>query len=260
MFSNIQAIFFDLGDTLVRIRPEVLQTICNEIGQFRKKPLKPSEYMAAFQNEWNKRKTSSAKDLIREINSVEREIEYWRDYFDTLLIDLEITSKPWDLSEWLAETYSNAQSFECFEDVHSILADLRAKEFKLGLISNAFPSAQQIIQDLELEQYFQYSLLSFQDKYVKPEPEIYQFAVEKLNVDIDKAVFVDDRQSFVEAARDLGMKAYLIERFPNQPQKDELLIKSQIQKINDLFELKNEILGTQKVKRDTLSAPASAVL
>ena len=120
------------------------------------------------------------------------------------------------------------------------------------LISNAFPSAQQIIQDLELEQYFQYSLLSFQDKYVKPEPEIYQFAVEKLNVDIDKAVFVDDRQSFVEAARDLGMKAYLIERFPNQPQNDELLIKPQIQKINDLFELKNEILGTQKVKRDTL--------
>lgn len=244
MFSNIKAIFFDLGDTLVRIRLEILQNICEKIGTIREKPLEINEYMDAFLEEWSNRSKPLDRQLIKEVNTHDEELRYWNNFFVSLLPTLQVDSHDPELVEWLANTYSSSQSFECFEDVHTVLAQLKLLGYKLGLISNAFPSASRIMKDLDLSQYFDYTLLSFEFEFVKPEPEIYHFAVEQLKVEVDKAVFVDDRAKFVNAAIQVGMNAYLIERFPNPNEK--AVTKSLAPRINSLYDLRNNLLRGER--------------
>ena len=253
MFSDIQAIFFDLGDTLVRIKSEILQVICDAIGKARGNPLEVNEYMRVFQDEWNKRQKPLDKELIKGVVTHADEVGYWKNFFHSLLITLEVSSYQERLAESLAKIYSHPGSFECFEDVHEVLAELKVKGLKLGVISNAFPSAEKIINQLELKQYFDYILLSydFKNKNIKPEPEIYQFAVDALNVDVDKSIFVDDRWAFVKAARDLGMDSYLIERFSTP--KRNFTTGSLVPRINNLFELRDKILGENKRSEQILS-------
>ena len=126
--------------------------------------------------------------------------------------------------------------------------ELRSRGYRLGLISNAFPSAVRIIHDLQLRDYFEYkyTFLSFEipDKYIKPEPEIYRYSSKKANVDIRRTLFVDDRWPFVKAALDVGMDAYLIERFSEENK--QLVTKSLVPKIYDLYELRDRVLNGRK--------------
>jgi putative hydrolase of the HAD superfamily len=240
MFS-VQAIFFDLGDTLVRIKLRILQQICKRLEEIRGQPLEINEYMDAFLKEWGYRSKPLDKQVIKSVNTYEGEIHYWKGFFESLLPTLGVSSAEPGLVEWLATMYSSSQSFECFEDVHTILAELKLHGCKLGLISNAFPSADHIMKDLGLSPYFDYVLLSFEHDFIKPEPAIYQFAVDQLMVDVKKAIFVDDRAKFVNAAIEFGMNAYLIERFPNP--KERIVTKSLAPKIRNLYDLRNNLLG-----------------
>jgi putative hydrolase of the HAD superfamily len=246
MSSQIQAIFFDLGDTLVRIKLGILKAICETIGKFRERPLKPDEYLIACQNEWKNRKGPADRDLIRSVITHEAEVQYWKDFFQALLKTLGVTSNREDLVKVLARIYSDSRSFECFEDVHLVLTEFKEKGYRLGLISNAFPSAAKLLDDLKLRAYFEHSILSFelQKKYLKPEREIYEYSVEKLGVEIGRTVLVDDRLGFVKAAIGLGMNAYLIERYPNQSNKP--VTRSLVPRIKNLFDLRNEMLRNEK--------------
>lgn len=251
----IDAIFFDLGDTLVRIKLKILQEICKKIAEIRGQPLEINEYMDAFLKEWSYRSKPLDKQIIKSVNTTEGEIQYWKGFFESLLPAFRIRSTQRELVEWLANTYSSSQSFECFEDVHTTLAELKLQGYKLGLISNAFPSANHIMKDLGLSQYFDYVLLSFEHQFLKPEPEIYQFAIDQLKVDVKKAVLVDDRAKFVNAAIDFGMNAYLIERFPNP--KEKIVTKPLAPKISDLYDLQIKLLGYERKDQTDRPFPVS---
>jgi FMN phosphatase YigB (HAD superfamily) len=246
MIVDTEVIFFDLGDTLVRTKLILLQNICEMIGRIRSHPLEVNEYMLAFQKEWSNRRNQNAENAIKDVITPAQEINYWQDFFRSLLRRLGLLVDHNFLIDGLAGIYSNPRSFECFEDVHPVLADLKSRGYTLGLISNAFPSAVKIIEDLNLKDYFDYAILSFElpDKYVKPEPEIYKFAIEQVNIEITKTLFVDDRWPFVKAAQEVGMNAYLIERFTDQNQ--ILVTKSLVTKIYSLYELRDQILEQTK--------------
>jgi len=250
MLSSIQVIFFDLGDTLVRIKLEILQEICRTIGEKRGRPLEIHNYMADFRAEWSNHE-------IKNVTTHAQELVYWRGFFYYLLKNLGLPNS-WSLIEEYTNTYSNPASFECFEDVHIVLPELQSRGYKLGLISNAFPSALRIIHDLKLREYFKYkyTFLSFEipDKYIKPEPEIYRYSSKKANVNIGHTLFVDDRWSFVKAALEVGMQAYLIERFSEENK--QLTTKSfVVPKIYDLYELRDKILRETNEKKPTALFP-----
>jgi putative hydrolase of the HAD superfamily len=253
MSPNIQAVFFDLGDTLIRTRTDIVEKICIAVGEKRKKPMGHLEYLTAFYGEWIKRQKPLDKELIKSITDAEREIKYWNDFFESLLPSLGVVSNEEGLRNILAKIHTDPHSFECFDGVHDILAELKEKGLKLGIISNAFPSAKSIIRHLELEHYFDHILLSYEirgTKLIKPEPEIYQCAVDALNVDIKKSIFVDDRWAFVKAALELGMDAYLIDRL--SPLKKNIKTKSLVPKIIDLAELMDIILGNDHQTKPAL--------
>lgn len=235
MRPTIHAIFFDLGDTLIQINDAALIEVCKNIGQIRGKELNLHEYKIAWTNEWKKRSTLSDVGLITDVKTEISEYTYWESFIRCLLPTLGITLEQPEITALLIDIYTNPQSLVCFDDTHRVLSELKARGLILGIISNAFPSTNRILDYLDLRQYFQHILLSFELSCAKPELQIYRLAAKRAQLPIDEILFVDDRWTFVKAAQEANMNAWLIDRSFSDGTK--LVTQSLVKKIKGLMEL-----------------------
>ena len=80
---------------------------------------------------------------------------------------------------------------------------------KTGVISNAWPDMRQYVTAQRFDDAFDELVISAEVGIMKPEPRIYELALEKLGVTASEAVFVDDTPPNVEGARSLGMHTVL---------------------------------------------------
>ena len=116
--------------------------------------------------------------------------------------------------------------FECFHDavyeydyVDPLLNAFRQRGYKLYYLSNW----DKYSYDLEKEMFdklcakFDGGLFSFEIDRMKPDLDMYKTLLGKYSIDPRHAIFFDDRHENVEAARSLGMSAYLFDnnRTPN---------------------------------------------
>jgi putative hydrolase of the HAD superfamily len=93
------------------------------------------------------------------------------------------------------------------EDLIRLLRSLHPA-YKVGLISNAWPELRGWISDLwGFADAFDSMSISAELGTMKPAPAIYRHALQTLDVAAEQAVFVDDFEENVVAARDLGMHA-----------------------------------------------------
>ncbi len=91
-------------------------------------------------------------------------------------------------------------------DLLDFLRGLREK-FRVGLISNAWSGLRPWIVSHKFDDAFDVMVISAEVGIMKPDPRIFQYAMEQLDVAPEEAVFVDDVIENVEAARQLGMQA-----------------------------------------------------
>ena len=79
--------------------------------------------------------------------------------------------------------------------------------YKTGLISNAWGDLRDFIVREKFEDAFDRMIISAEVGAVKPEPKIFQIALDQVGVSPNEAVFVDDFLINVEGAEKVGMKA-----------------------------------------------------
>ena len=88
--------------------------------------------------------------------------------------------------------------------------------YKTGVLSNAFDDVRHMIQDVwKIADAFDELIISAEVGVMKPDPRIYQIALEKLGVAAQEAVFIDDFDHNVNAARAVKLHAI---RFRNSLQ------------------------------------------
>lgn len=81
-------------------------------------------------------------------------------------------------------------------------------QYKIGMLSNIGKrSLGNRFSDDELTQYFDAVVASGDIGYAKPELEAYRIAVERLGVEPEEAIFIDDRAVFCAAAEQAGLQA-----------------------------------------------------
>lgn len=90
---------------------------------------------------------------------------------------------------------------------HTLLDFLRSirPKYKTGLISNAWSGLRNYILREKFEDAFEYMIISSEVGAAKPDPKIYQIALEQLQVRANEAVFVDDFIENIEACEKVGM-------------------------------------------------------
>jgi putative hydrolase of the HAD superfamily len=104
--------------------------------------------------------------------------------------------------------------------VNPIMVDwarrLRAEGFKIGLLSNMHPEMiEHCRSHFPWLNDFHFQTFSADVRMVKPDPAIYQHTLQGLGVSAAQALFIDDREPNITAARALGMHAI---RFVSVPQ------------------------------------------
>ena len=90
--------------------------------------------------------------------------------------------------------------------------DLRP-ERRTAVVSNAWPDARQAFAPLETCGAFETLIISAEEGMMKPDPRIFQLALDRLETQPDRAVLVDDTPVNLKSAAALGIHAV---RFTNQ--------------------------------------------
>ena len=79
------------------------------------------------------------------------------------------------------------------------------EKYKTGLISNAWSGLRPWILSEQFDDAFDEIVISAEAGFAKPDPRIYQLAMDKLGVTPQQSIFVDDVQKNIDAANSLGM-------------------------------------------------------
>ena len=88
------------------------------------------------------------------------------------------------------------------------LSQLHAARIKTALLSNMPTDLMTyVLNNLLWMQHFTFKTFSAEVQLIKPDPAIYKQTLEGLGVTAPEALFVDDRENNVQAARALGMHA-----------------------------------------------------
>ena len=93
-----------------------------------------------------------------------------------------------------------------------LVSELRAS-YKLAILSNADISLRERLEgDIGIHHLFDDIVCSAEVGMAKPEPAVYLLSAERLGLEPSECVFVDDLDSNVEAARQVGMQAVLFSK------------------------------------------------
>jgi putative hydrolase of the HAD superfamily len=192
---TIRAVFFDLGGVVVRTEYQA-----------------PREYLA-------ERLNTTYEELSR--------IVFGSESSRQASIGSITTEAHWDavtrrLGRPLSEAKSIRQEFFAGDVVDTGLLDfVRSLRpgIKTGVISNAWPDLRDYLVENKADDAFDALTISAEVGMMKPDPRIYQMALDKLGVLADQSVFLDDTLENVEAARALGMHGILF-REPERALRD----------------------------------------
>lgn len=203
---EISFIWFDLGYTLVyRRREEIYQKVLEEIG------IKRSLH------EIEKAYHLTDKLFMREYPGIlgKEPAAFMPWYLGVLNYYLNLRVNLYEVSYRIDQCEKNfPQKWIAFDHVHHVLRELKGRSFRLGIISNWDHTARKVIEANGLAPYFEQIIISAEVGYEKPDPQIFQLAMEKAGVTAEECLYIGDNYyDDVMGCNQVGMESFLINRF-----------------------------------------------
>lgn len=150
-------------------------------------------------------------ELVKEImdgdvGSQYREAKITRDEFWKIALEkLNLPENIDNLEEqWIS-------GYELIEGTKDIILEL-AKKYKVYYLSdNVRERVDRINNKYNFLEWFEDGIFSHEVGVRKPNPEIYKYALKKARVNPNEAVLIDDKQSALEPAQEIGITSILFE-------------------------------------------------
>lgn len=142
--------------------------------------------------------------------------EFWRSLYQEWLgahgYSPEAADRFMELGDRLA--YDGAGTwFPLFYDTRPCLKRLRDAGHRLAVVSNWDLSLYRILGSLEIESFFETIVVSLEHGVEKPDPALFQVALDRLGVSPSDVIHVGDREDDdVQGARAAGIRAIRIDR------------------------------------------------
>ena len=187
----IKAIIFDLGGVLITDVP--LKQIAEELS--KKSPLSAEEIHAHLYptDHWN----------LLTLGKI-TEDEYWDNF-------LQLSNADVDKNYLKDKVRSSLYPLEHSTSVINLLKD----NYKLAILSNhAKEWSDHMKEKFDLFKSFDQMIFSCDVGLRKPDPRIYEVALEKLKCDAGESIFIDDKKRNTDAAEKLGLSGIVFEEVP----------------------------------------------
>lgn len=209
----IRAIFFDVGFTLLAPHPSVLkiaQAACRsqgveiDVNCLRKQQQQAEEYL---------RRSSRAQPWTWSDESAINAI--WTDYFTEMLTPC-LKDQPDRLESCVRATvqaFDDAGNYALYPDVLPCLSALFEQGLTLGVISDWGVSLSLILRHHDLIAFFDFAVISAQARRAKPDPQLFQTALQRANAIPDYTLHIGDSYVLdVLGARSVGITPILLDR------------------------------------------------
>lgn len=99
------------------------------------------------------------------------------------------------------------------QDMLNLIDELRAKNFKVGLLSNNTRENGDRMREDGLEKYFDVFMISAEVGYQKPSHEIFNLFCEKLDIQPSELIFTDDSESSLRLSSEIGYHPILFKNY-----------------------------------------------
>ena len=109
------------------------------------------------------------------------------------------------------------------EGVLNLIRQLHGR-YKLAVLSNSPPGLDRWLADWGIRELFDVVFCSGDEGLIKPDPAVYKLTLQRLGVLPHEAVFIDDTEGHVEAARKLGIHGIIFTNAAELEQKLNYLL------------------------------------
>lgn len=146
-----------------------------------------------------------------------------------------------DIENLAKDIVYNTKKYLFYTDVKEVIPRLK-NEYKLAVVSDAWPSLENVFIDADMKKYFETIVISTQIGVLKPDEKMYKMAIETLKINNSESIFIDDNIDNCIGAEKLGIRSILMSRenyFENKEKyKNRMVIK-------DLYELEKILKDKQ---------------
>lgn len=202
-----RAILFDVGSTLVDPDPsarELILAVLNAHGS----NLQVEDIARAEPRAWE-----AVQHLLPFQRYGRKESREFWDAFDTALLENLGIPDDHDLRRRMFEEFQRIENWRLYPDAIDVLQTLRARGYRLGVVSNWEEWLEDLLLALDIHGLFEIIVASGPFGRAKPHPAIFAHALEALNVPALEAVHIGDSpRDDVNGARAAGARPILIDR------------------------------------------------
>lgn len=197
----IKAVTFDVGGTLIRPWPSVGHIYAQIAERHGYGQISVEKLNANFAAAWRN------KDDFRHSR------EQWRRLVNDTFAGLLPGAPHTAFFDELYAFFAKAQAWRVFDDVRPTLDELRARGFKLGIISNWDERLRPLMSELRLAEYFDAVAISVEQDSTKPDSKIFHSCLENLGFPAHCVLHVgDSHREDGLGAQSAGMATLLLER------------------------------------------------
>jgi len=206
----VRAVFFDAADTLFRVRGSVGATYARLAARFgaRVDPVAVEErFRAVFPTMPPLAFVTCAGEDVGGL-----EYAWWRTLVARVFADVALDDFDGFFSA-LFDAFARGDAWELFPDTCETLIALRDRGLRLGVVSNFDGRLLRVCDELGIRTLFDTIVMSGRVGHAKPDPQIFEVALDLLGVEAAAALHVgDSEREDLQGARAAGVRALLIRR------------------------------------------------
>jgi putative hydrolase of the HAD superfamily len=210
----LRAVLFDVDFTIAKPGPDLGPEGYERLGERYGLRLAPSRYGEARRH---------AVETLERHPELDHDEEVWVLFTEQIIRGMGGNSdRAYECAVEMTRAWEHAHNFDIYEDVLPVVADLRSRGLKLGLVSNTGRDLDEFVRHHGLD--VDAAISSGAHGKTKPHPTIFQAALERLAVPAAEAAMVGDSvDDDVEGAKAVGMRAVLLDRENRYPDVDDKL-------------------------------------
>ena len=152
-----------------------------------------------------------AMEMGLDYPTLAKEDAFWTKVFELILEDRGAKNVEAPAAQ-LSERFCHYKIKEPYPETIMVLEALKAQGYRMGVISDTSPSLEESLKRAGIARYFESFTCSALVGAGKPDPRIFNAALESLGVKARDSIFVDDCTVEADGAREQGFTAFNIVR------------------------------------------------
>jgi putative hydrolase of the HAD superfamily len=195
----IQAVYFDVGGTLIEPYPSVGEVYA-KAARIHGLKASPTELEDSFARAWSKHIAASTRGA-------------WRAVVEDVLEECAFEGDRDACFSALYDAFTKREAWRIFDDVEETLDALDVRRVRMGVLSNWDERLRPLLTTLDLARRFEWTVVSAEVQREKPEPAIFHIAVERAGIARERILYVGDNVDLdLKGALGAGLPALLIDR------------------------------------------------